>query len=216
MTTIPARAPEVKMGDWLREGWEVFVSDVGMFVLASLIYNVIMFTCLGGLILFGPLTCGFYFMIFDRMKGGRADVRRLFGGFDFFGQAFLAGLIFFLLSMVAVLVICIGFFLCIIPSLAGIALSVLIQTAFLFTFQLIIQQNMGATEAISSSFNKVKENLWEFLLLGLVLWLINMVGYSVMLGWLVTTPLTLAVSAAAYRSVFGLEGSQAEGQPAQV
>ncbi len=214
MTTIPAGVPEVKMGDWLREGWEVFVSDVGMFLLASLIYNVIMFTCLGGFILFGPLTCGFYLMIFDRMNGGQADVRRLFGGFDVFGQAFLAGLIFFLLSMVALSVVYVGFILCVIPSLAGIALSVLIQTAFLFTFQLIIQKNMDATEAISTSFNKVKENLWEFLLLGLVLWLINMAGYCVMLGWLLTTPLTLAVSAAAYRSVFGLEASQPEVQTA--
>lgn len=215
MTTTPAGAPEVKMGDWLREGWEVFAADVGMFLLASLIYNVIMFTCLGGFILFGPLTCGFYLMIFDCMKGGRADVRRLFGGFDVFGQAFLAGFIYFLLAMVAMVVLYVGFLLCVIPSLVGIALSVLLLTAFLFTFQLIIQQNMGATEAITVSFNKVKENLWEFLLLGLVLWLINMVGYCVMLGWLLTTPLTLAVAAAAYRSVFGLEEPQPEVQPAQ-
>ena len=56
------------------------------------------------------------------------------------------------------------------------------------------------------------------LLFGLVLWLINFAGYSVMLGWLITTPLTLAAAGAAYRDVFGLEGAQqpVEQQPEQV
>jgi uncharacterized membrane protein len=216
MATIPAGAPDVRIGDWLKEGWEVFVADVGMFLLASLIYNVIMVTCLGGLILFGPLTCGFYLMIFERMKGGKADMKQFFGGFNFFGNAFLAGFIFFLLSLVGVIITCVGAMLCMVPSLIGIALLVLLQTAFLFTFQLIAQKRIGAGEAISMSFNKVKENLGQFLLFALLLWIINAAGYSVMLGWLVTTPLTLAASGAAYRSVFGLEGSGMEQQPVQV
>jgi len=216
MATVPTGAPEVKIGDWLKEGWEIFVSDVGMFLLASLIYNVILMTCLGGLILFGPLTCGFYLMIFENMKGGKADMNRFFGGFNFFGEAFLAGFIFFLLSLVGIVITYVGLSLCVFPSLIGIAFLVLLQTAFLFTFQLIVQKGMGATEAISTSFNKVKENLGQFLLFGLVLWLINMVGYGTTVGWLLTTPLTLAASGAAYRSVFGLEGSQVEGQAIQV
>ena len=142
-------------------------------------------------------------------------MNRFFGGFNCFGDAFLAGFIFFLLSLVGVAIAYGGLFLCLIPSLIGIALLVLLQTAFLFTFQLIVQKGLGAIEAISTSFNKVKENFGQFLLFGLVLWLINVAGYSVMLGWLVTTPLTLAASGAAYRGVFGLDGSQVEQQQAE-
>lgn len=215
MTTVPVGAPEVRMGDWLREGWEVFFSDIGMFILASLIYNVLNGICFAGLILFGPLTCGMYLMIFDRMKGEKADIKRLFSGFDYFGTAFLAGLIFFLLTIVGVAIMILGFS-CIVGSLVGVALLILLQTAFLFTFQLIVQKGISATEAIAESYNKVRENLWQFLLFGLVLSLINIIGYSILLGWLVTTPFTLAACAAAYRDVFGLEGTQEELQPTEV
>jgi uncharacterized membrane protein len=79
---------------------------------------------------------------------------------------------------------------------------ILVQTAFLFAFQLIVQKDLGATEAISLSFEKVKENFWQFFLFGFVLWLIYWAGASVTIGWLVTTPLGLAASAVAYRDVF--------------
>lgn len=210
MTTASTDVPEVKIGDWLREGWDVFVSDVGMFILASLVYNVLNGICFP--ILYGPLTCGMFLMIFDRMGGDKADIKRLFSGFDFFGTSVVAGLILFLLGLVGVLVLFVGFMLCVVPSLIGIALLVLLQTAFLFTFQLIVRQGLGATEAIAVSYNKIKENLWQFLQFGLVLYLISMAGYSMMLGWLVTTPLVLAASAAAYRDIFGLGG---EAQPVQ-
>jgi len=204
MATFSTGVPVVKTGDWLREGWDIFVSDVGMFILASLVYNILNGLCFP--ILYGPLTCGMFLMIFDRMDGGEADIRRLFSGFDFFGASFVAGLIFFLLGFVGVIVVCVGFMLCVLPSLIGLALLVLLQTVFLFTFQLIVKQGLGATEAIAVSYNKIRGNLWQFLLFGLVLFLISMAGYSVMLGWLVTTPLVLAAQAAAYRDIFGPGG----------
>ncbi len=205
MTTAPPTGPEVRIGDWFREGWEIFVADIAMFLLASLVYTILNSICFAGLILFGPLTCGFYLMIFDRMKGNKADIKRLFSGFDYFGTAFLAGFIFFLLTIVCVIIMVIGFT-CIVGSLIGVALLILLQTAFLFTFQLIVRQKRSPTEAIAISFNKVKENFGQFLLFGFLVWLINFAGYSVMLGWLVTTPLTLAATAAAYRDVFEPEG----------
>ena len=201
MTTTPSSVPEVKIGDWLSEGWNIFAADAGMFILASLIYTVLNGICFP--IFIGPLTCGMYLMIFDRMEGGRADIKRLFAGFNYFGQSFLAGIIFLLLAIVGGIVFYVGFTICVVPALIGVALLVLLQTGFLFVFQLIVKENCSATEAISLSFSKVKENIWYFLLFGFLLWLINTAGYSVMLGWLVTTPLTLAASGVAYRDMFG-------------
>ena len=211
MTTTPSGVPEVKIGDWLSEGWNVFVSDIGMFIIASLIYTILNAICLP--IFFGPLTCGMYLMIFDRMEGRRADVKRLFAGFDYFGQSFLAGIIFFVLAILGAIIFFIGFTLCVLPAVIGLALLVLLQTGFLFVFQLIVKEGSSATEAISLSFSKVKENIWQFLLFGFLLWLINAAGYSVMLGWLVTTPLTLAAAGAAYRDVFGRADLQESAAP---
>ncbi len=206
MENVPAGVPEVRIGDWLKDGWELFTADIGMFVLASLIYNLIIGTCLGGLILFGPLTCGMYLMLFDGMQGSRADIRRFFKGFDFFGQSFLAGLAFFLATLIGCVIAYFGLMACVVPSVIGIAVMVLVETVFLFTFQLIVQRGINWSDAISESFSKIKENLWQFLLFGLVLWLINFFGYCIVLGWLITTPLTLGASAAAYRDIFGLGG----------
>lgn len=210
MTIDPANVPEVKIGDWLREGWEVFVSDIGMFILAGVIYTVLNAVCFP--ILFGPLTCGMYLMFSDRMKGKPADIKRLFEGFNFFGQSLLAGVIFFLLTIVGWVATHILFAACVIPALIGIAVLVLLQTVFLFTFQLIALQGMDAMDAISNSFNKVKENLWEFLIFGFIIWIISYAGYSLVVGWLITTPLILAATAVAYRDVYGLEGSLIEAQ----
>jgi uncharacterized membrane protein len=202
--------PEVKMAGWLKEGWEIFVSDIGMFILAGIIYAILNSICFP--ILFGPLTCGMYLMIFDRMNGEKAEVKRLFGGFDFFGPAFWAGLIFSGLTILGWLAMFFLYLVCVIPALIGVALLVLLQTAFLFTFQLIIQKHMTATEAISTSFNKTRENLWEFLLFGLVIWVFSLAGYGVIL----TTPLALAAAAAAYRDTFGIEGPAPETLEADV
>jgi uncharacterized membrane protein len=146
-----------------------------------------------------------YLITFDRMGGGRIEVGRLFAGFDYFGSSFVAGLIYCALIFVSTLLVIVGFVLLVLPSLIGIALWVMVQTVFLFTFQLIVEQKMSATEAIAASYNKIRENLGEFLLLSLVLWAISAAGSSVAIGFVITVPLTFATTAVAYRDIFGLQ-----------
>ena len=194
MTSAPQEKPDVRIGDWLKEGWEIVKSDIGMFILASLIYNLILATCIGGLILYGPLTCGMYIMMFDRMRGGKADIRRFFTGFEFFGESFFAGFLFYLLA---------GVGLSLAGSLIGIIIVIFLQAAFLFTFQLITNRRTRSVEAISMSFEKVRENFWQFVLFAFVLIVVHTAGYLLIVGWLITTPIVIAASAAAYRDIFG-------------
>jgi len=207
MEAFRSGVPAVRIADWLREGWEIFVSDAGIFILAALIYGLLSGLCFP--ILFGPLTCGMYIMIFDRMRGERAEIGRLFGGFEYFGQSFVAGLIYFALIVAGLVIVMVGFTLCVIPALIGIAFWIVVQTAFIFVFQLIVDRGMVATEAVAVSYNKIRENFGEFLLFGLVLWLISAAGSSVGFGFLLTVPLTFGATAAAYRDIFGL------GEPSQ-
>jgi uncharacterized membrane protein len=205
MSTYSTGDPIVRIGDWIREGWEIFISDAGMFMLAGLVFALLTGLCFP--ILFGPLTCGMYLMIFERMRGGRVDIGRLFAGFDYFGQSLVAGLIYCALIFVGMLLVVVGFAFLMLPSLIGIAFWVIAQTVFLFTFQLIIEQRMSATEAIAASYYKIMENLGEFLLFSLVLWAISAAGSSVVIGFIVTVPLTFAATAVAYRDLFGLRPS---------
>lgn len=204
MTSEPEGKPEVRISDWLKEGWNIITADVAIFVLASLVYTLINATCVGGLILYGPLTCGMYLMVFDRMNGDKTEFRRLFGGFEFFGEAFFAGFFFFLLTAI-------GGSLSLASRLITLIIFLLLQTAFLFTFQLIADRRTPSIDAISMSFDKVRENLGQFVLFALILMIIQIVGYFLILGWLITTPLVIASGAVAYREVFGLSGTRTSG-----
>jgi hypothetical protein len=199
MTSTPQGKPEVKIADWLKEGWNIFTADIGVFVLASLIYNLINATCIGGLILYGPLTCGMYLMVFDRMRGTKSQVGRLFDGFNYFGESFFVGFFFFLLVLVGATLA---------GGFIGIVILLAIQTIFLFSFQLVADRRKRSIEAISSSFEKVRENFPQFALFAVVLLIIHIAGYVTVIGWLVTTPFVLASAAAAYRDVFGFAGTE--------
>lgn len=207
MSTYSTGDPIVRIGEWLREGWDIFIADAGMFMLAGLVYGLLTGVCFP--ILVGPLACGMYIIIFDRMRGERVDIGRLFAGFDYFGQSLVAGLIYSALIFIGVIVFAIGWMLFVLPSLIGVGLWVIVQTVFLFTFQLIVDRGMGASDAIAESYNKIKENFGEFLLFSLVLWAISAAGSSIMIGFVVSVPLTFAASAVAYRDFFGVD--QADG-----
>ena len=54
-------------------GWDLVMKDFGNFLLLSLIYVVVLTlafsTWVIGLILAGPLTAGFFYIIFNRIRG---------------------------------------------------------------------------------------------------------------------------------------------------
>ncbi len=204
MTATPGGKPEVRIGDWLKESWDILMANLGVFVLASLIYHLIMITCIGGLIFYGPLTCGFYLIVFDQMRGNKVELGRLFGAFEFFGDSFVPGLIFFILAIVSGALA---------SSVIGVVIMLFLQTIFLFTFQLVADRRASGIASISKSFDKVKENFWQFFLFALVLVVIQAVGLLVIIGWLVTFPLIAIASAVAYRDIMGLSGSQGTKHP---
>ena len=202
MTIDGPNVSMARIGDWIREAWDIFVSDVGMFMLAGLIYAALVGLCFP--ILIGPLSCGMYIIVFDRMRGGHVEIGRLFAGFEYFGASFTAGLIYCGLLFVGLILAVVGMMLMMLPSLLGAAAMIVVQTIFLFTFQLIVERGMNATEAISMSYNKIKENIGEFLLFSLVLTVISAAGSFAVVGFVLTVPLVFAATAVAYRDIFGM------------
>ena len=59
---------EARIGEWLKEGFEAVKSDIIGYALPALVIGLICITVIGTLMV-GPLLCGFYHIIFQRMKG---------------------------------------------------------------------------------------------------------------------------------------------------
>jgi len=142
---------EVKIGDWLKEGFEAVKSDVIGYALPALIIFGVCLTVIGILIV-GPLLCGFYYIIFQRMKGQQATTGDLFKGFDVLWDALLAWVIIFAVTFIVGLV----------PFL-GIILSLLAGAPFIFVFPLIWEKRLSFIDAIKESLQLFRER-WSDLL----------------------------------------------------
>lgn len=98
-------------------------------------------------------------------------------------------------SLVFGLIVAVGFILLIIP---GIILSIRLG----FYNYYIVDKNMGPFEALKASWAVTKGISWNLFLLGLLLGLINIAGaLALVVGLLVTVPLTTLAHAYVYRKV---------------
>jgi len=184
---------EVKIGDWLKEGFEAVKSDVTGYALPALIIFGVCLTVVGILIV-GPLLCGFYFIIFQRMKGQSATISDLFKGFDVLWDALLAWVIIF---VVTIMVSCIPFL--------GVILSLLAGVPFIFVFPLIWDKRLSFIDAIRESIKLFKENWVNLIPFYVVASIVGALGILLVgIGVIFTFPIYLYATACLYRDWIGL------------
>jgi len=184
---------ETKIGEWLKEGFEAVKSDIIGYALPALVIGLICITGIGALLV-GPLLCGFYHIVFQRMQGNRSSTGDLFKGFDVFLDAFIASVI----LLIAIFIVSL------IPFL-GFLLSFPLGAAFIFVLPLIWEKRLSATKAIQESFHLFKEN-WPYLTLFYVIGSI-VGGAGVLLfgiGIVFTFPIYFYATACLYRDWVGL------------
>lgn len=110
--------------------------------------------------------------------------------FNKLGRIILAGIILSILTFI-------GFILCIIPGLIVAFLG-----AFFVYF--ILDQDMGAWESIKASFNFVKDNVGNLLLLLILSWIALFVGALLCgIGLIVAVPVTVIAQTYAYKTLRG-------------
>lgn len=192
--TAPTGA--VNMTKWITSGWDLVMSDFGQFLVLSFIYLVLLAvafsTLIIGLILSGPLTVGFFYIIFNRIRGNPIKIDDIAKGFDFFLAAILADLLISAFTMI-------GFTFLIIP---GIVISAL----YMFAFPLIIEKKMNFWEAMETSRKVVMKNIFELSIFMLILYVFLFMGMLLLLvGLIVAVPFVLAAIAFAYIDLIGLE-----------
>ena len=191
-----SQAGEINISKWIMNGWDLVMKDFGEFLLLSFIYIVLLTvafsTWIIGLILAGPLTAGFFYIILNRIRGKDFYIGDIAKGFEVFVAAVLADI------LISVFV-SIGFAFLIIPG-------IIISAIYMFAFPLIIEKKMDFWQAMETSRKVVSRNLFELSIFMLVLYIFLFIGVLLLLvGFFVALPIVFAAIAYAYCDLIGLE-----------
>ena len=198
---------EVKFGEWIEKGFQLYKENFNILVSTSLIAVVLSFLSFG--ILAGPMAAGIIlitFGLFDKREP-RPEVGTLFRGFDYFLNSFLfmivLGIVPFVVSLIVGLVPCIG-------QLAFPFVALAAHALLMFGMFLIVDARMDFWPAIVKSFNTIKGDFWPFLGFAVVSTLIGLMGaIACGIGVVFTFPIQACILTVAYRDVFGENGSGA-------
>lgn len=174
------------------------------------------------ILLIGPMMCGIYAALLDKIDGKEVKFEKLFQSFD----QFVPGLIVSLLITIPVFVMIILIYIpMIVMAMAGarmnendlfifiagvIAVEVVfgiimacIHTLLLFSFPLLVDRKLSATDAIKVSAKAVWQNLSGVVGLFGVSFLAIIVGYLLLcIGIYFVIPLIFMANALAYRKIF--------------
>ena len=187
---------QVSMGSWISKSWDLLFSDLGSFILLALVYilvvSVASATIVGQFIVMGPLAVGLFYVAFKKMQGKAIQIGDISKGFNFFVAAVISNILITILTAI-------GFTFCIIPG-------IIIAALYMFTPAFILDKNLDFWNAMEASRKVAQKHLFELSMFVIVLALINLLGLLVcVVGLLITFPLTILATAAAYEELVGTE-----------
>ena len=179
------------VGAVLSESWRLFAQDPAPYVLAAAAYfGIVLITCGLGALVMGVFMAGYSVMGLAALRGGRAEFRDAFAGFEQFGSLLL-------LWIVMAVAILIGTAFCVLP---GIYLGL----AFSLALPLVVDRRMPFMDALLLSFRTFNANLGPMLAVTLVLYVIHVGGSMLPFGFLVAQPLYALGGTVLYARIFGL------------
>ena len=197
---------QVKFGDWIEAGFNLYKNNFGILVLAS-VFAVAIGAITAGL-LAGPMLAGLVLItlqLLDR-KEPSPEAGMVFKGFDYFLQSFLFIIIWGIGILIGSLIL--GA-IPVIGQLASIAFVYAAQAFLMFGLFLIVDRQMEWLPASNESINIVKTNFWPFFGLSAVAGIIGSLGaIACGIGIVFTVPIQGCILAVAYREIFGGPGER--------
>ena len=185
-----APPPDVRAtaGRWLSAGWELVKADLGNYLLISLL-----FLLLNGVpFIQGALIAGFHIYTMKKLMRRPADIGDLFKGFDYFVPTLVASLLIGLFTFA-------GFLLLFIPGL-------IVAAMYKFTYLFIVDKGMDFWQAMQASHAVVRRDYFGFVMFLILAFLVNVLGFCCLIvGLLVTVPLTFAAITVAYGEIVGFD-----------
>lgn len=190
----------VKMGEWIEQGFNLYKNNFGTLVLASAIALVLSTITIG--ILTGPMIAGLMIIALQllRKEEPKPDAGRVFRGFSYFLNAFLFMVIWGLAILIG------SFILSLFPvigQLLSLFLAYAAQAFLMFGLFLIIDKQMNFWPASQLSIQTVKTNFWPFLGLSAIASIIGSIGAIAFgIGIVLTVPIQVCILAVAYEEIF--------------
>lgn len=196
---------DVRFGDWIEGGFNLFKENVGLLILSSLVVVILSSVTVG--ILAGPMVGGLMIItlrLYDK-KEPKPEMGHVFKGFNYFLNTFLFvliwGVLLFVASLILSLIPCIG-------QLASLFVIFAAEALLLFGLFLIVDKEMEFWQASIESYTRVKTNFWPFLGFTILTSIIGSIGFIICgIGIIVTLPIQVCILTVAYREVFG-EGEE--------
>ncbi len=166
----------------ISQGIQTFLNAEKQFV-ASFIFNIVMWV-VNSIIFMGIINITLKFV--DKKKPNLKDIYYTKNLFNYI-----------LVSIIRTLIVVVGFILFIIP---GIIFSIKLQ----YSEYLVVDKGFDAVASLKGSWKMTKGVKWNLFLLGLILGLINVLGFlALLIGLLITIPLSLVANAYVYRKLLG-------------
>lgn len=217
---------------WIREGWDIFRRQWGMWLVLVLIFvlifvgiSVIPFVQIAATFVLPVFVAGLMTGCQHVARGGELELAHLFAGFRRnTGQLVLIGIIGFVLAFLAAIPISVAIFMtsmgvatagsltdplaafgvgAVIMGLLTLALFIPINMAMWFAPSLVMLQDQSAPRAIGQSFKGCIKNIVPFLLYGVIAFLMGIVATLTFgLAWFVFGPVLLCSVYAGYRDIF--------------
>ena len=191
---------QVKFGDWIERGFNLYKNNFGTLVLASILVVVLSTVTIG--ILAGPMLAGLALVILFLLdkKSPAPDAGAVFKGFNYFLNSLLFvavwGIAIFIGSIILGVIPLVG-------QLASIFFVYAAQAFLMFAMFLIVDQQMDFWPASMESINTVKTNFWPFFGISTVAGIIGSLGAIAFgIGIVLTLPIQGCILAVAYRDVY--------------
>jgi hypothetical protein len=205
---------KVDVADWLSKGWQIYRSEAGTFSVSFLVMVLVSVVSLG--LLAGPLTAGFFRMVFKKMRGELPQVGDIFKGMDRFWPTVFAWVIeIIILGTVGgpswAIEFDSGSFSSPFLTILSLILTPLVWAVYTFVYPLILERRRDTAQALEEAGRLVfSHRAVSFWVAGLIMWFVFIAGFFLCgVGGLVTAPLVFCAMAVAYCQFFGLPPGQA-------
>lgn len=194
----------VDIGGWLKQGWEIFKTDIVKFIVSILIVGVVsVMTCL---VLSGPMMVGLFKCILKKTRGEDFEYGDLFDGVK---TQFLPAFVLVIATFVFVAIV--GGILMLIPFVGQVAIYAVQIAAALFVNYMYLQMaEMDETLEVGklvdlgkSTLNKLKDDYAMYLVWALVVSVVGGVGVIICcVGALATYSISLIAVTISYVAIF--------------
>jgi uncharacterized membrane protein len=145
----------------------------------------------------GALHAGFSIHTIKKLSGRRADFSDFFKGFNFFIPALVASLVIGVFAFAGALACLVG--------------AIVVSAMFQFTYLFIVDKKMDFWPAMQASHALVKADYFGFSMFIVLAFLVNLLGLCCLIvGLLITVPITLAATVIAYRELVGFDPRTAD------